>query len=176
MMMRLYLAICLKWNFRRGFLFLMDSRPFFHTWVFTMWERNKLRKHLGGTSKTLKLINHSVKHTWQLLIFKWWPEIICRHFLVENLHHRRWHGTVVCCRLWLKRLMVINDIVKLTEQSTPNQRDSRYAICFHSHSASWNSRWRYDGRQWWCYVVDKSAILRYWSRRELYPSTVKLDF
>lgn len=30
-----YLAICLKWNFRRGFLFLFDSRPFFQTCVFT---------------------------------------------------------------------------------------------------------------------------------------------
>lgn len=45
-----HLAICLKWNFRLGFLFLFDSLAFFQMCVFTI--ESKLRKSWKGTNQS----------------------------------------------------------------------------------------------------------------------------
>lgn len=92
-----YLAICLKWNFRLGFLFLMDSLPFFHSWVFTAGVEGKKKKEENANCfKNIRPeINQSFgEHTRRVLIFERWSEIIRCHFLVKNLHYRGWHGSV----------------------------------------------------------------------------------
>lgn len=158
-----HLAICLKWNFRLGLLFLIDSRPFFQMCVFTVDKDDKIAWVPFSNQSFL------AKPTRQLLIFKWRPEIIRCHFLVKNLQHRGWHGSAAaaayvaveirktkkCCRsrfIWRPQ--------KLTEQSTPNRRDIRCAIWSRSHGASWSSRWPYDDRQSWRFASDMNAILQ----------------
>lgn len=49
----------------------------------------------------------------------------------------------------------------LTEQSKPNQRDSRFSISIHSRSASWSFHWPYDDQRWWCFAADTNAKLQY---------------
>lgn len=76
-----YLAICLKWNFLRGFLLLIDSLPFFQTCVFTVRSKNEIKAY----------INHSVTLTRSFLILERRSQIICCHFLMKHLHDTRRH-------------------------------------------------------------------------------------